>query len=305
MRRSSRYPAAAVFLAVLLAAVPSAAQQPKVFRIVLVPERNIFDQEQKYRNLCDHLCSVLPVRVVFEVLQGYEEVMVEIETGTAQGAVLGSFLMAHGIARHDFIPLARPAWNTGDSFYRSYIFKRTQSPITEDVGSWKGKSFAFANRHTSAGYFFPLAVLRDQGVQRGEDHFSKVQVTGSHDTAVWVVASGLADIGAAKSTVFDEMMASRPGLADKIQVLRTGGRFPDATFVVNPRVEAEMRDALKNALLDLSTTPQGKAVLERFGASRFVPSEAGDYDDVFRVIEAAGFDIYKLPITTQDLETGR
>ena len=302
LRKSSRYIAAAALAAALFAASSAAAQKMEVLRLALVPERNVFDQEEKYRPLCDYLYNRVGTTVVFEVLKDYEDVMREIEGNRAHGGVLGSFLMAHGMAKHGFVPLVRPVWESGESNYSSYIFKRAGSPATRDVATWKGKSFAFANRSTSAGYFFPMAVLRKNGVLNGEGHFSEVQVTGSHDTAVWMVASGLADIGAAKSTIFDEMVKMRPGLGDRVEMLYTGGRFPDATFMVNPQVPREIRDRLKKALLGISSDPQGKDVLKRFGARGFIPSDPEDYDDVYRVIKSAGIDIDNLSVTSHGRE---
>ncbi len=281
------------------------AQEPQTLRIALVPERNVFEQERKYRILCDYLCGKVGLTFEFEVMRDYEDVMLAIETNQVAGGVLGSFLMAHGMARHGFVPLARPVWKTGESTYSSYIFKQSGAPLTKDVSTWRGKSFAFANRHTSAGYFFPLALLKKNGVHRGENHFSSVQVTGSHDTAVWMVASGLADLGATKNTIFEEMMSRREGLIDRIQVLYTGGKFPDATFMVNSQVPVELRNRVREVLLGLSSDPEGVAVLESFGADRFIPSNREDYDDVFRVVKEAGFDIDRLPITSLDREEGK
>jgi len=280
-------------------AVQAAEQDQDTFLFVLVPERNIFEQEKKYRILCEYLCDRLSINVDFAVLSSYEDVMKQIVDGKAQGGVMGSFLAAHTMAKHGMVPLVRPEWLSGRSYYSSRVFKRAGTALTRDVRSWKGKSIALVNRHTSAGFFFPLALLKENGVDDPDDFFSKIVFTGSHDAPVWMVARGLADLGAAKDSIFDETLRKRPELKDQIEVLYSGGHFPDATFMVSPRVLPALRDALINAFLDMDSTPDGKNVLSRFGAKRFILSPPGDYGDVHRVVKESGFDILDVWVEDQ------
>lgn len=277
----------------LLSAGPVAASETgtDTFLFALVPERNIFEQEQKYKILCNYLGDRLSMRVDFKVFKSYEDVMEQMVEGKAQGGVLGSFLAAHTMARHGMIPLVRPQWLSGRSHYSSRLFKGAGLDLTRDVTSWKGKSVALVNRHTSAGYFFPLAVLRENGVTDPEGFFSRMIFTGSHDATVWMVARGLADLGVAKDSIFEEILRKRPELRDKVEVLYSGGNFPDATFMAGTWVPPALRENIANAFLDMDSTSEGRSVLSRFGATRFVPSPPGDYSDVQRVVREAGFDI--------------
>jgi len=284
-----------VVLALLAAGpVPAADQEKETIRLVLVPERNIFDQEKKYRLLSDYLNKHLPFHLVFDVLSGYEEVMDQIVKEQAHGGIVGSFLVAHGVEEHDMTPLVRPEWISADSYYRSYIFKQAGSKLTKDVHSWKGTAIALVNRHTSAGYFFPMALLKREGVDDPEGFFSNIIFTGSHDAPVWMVARGLADIGAAKDIVFEETLRKRPELREKVEVLHVGGRFPDATLVVGPNVPDSVRNTLQSAFLDMDSTFEGKKVLNRFGAAKFIHSPIDDYGDVYQVVKDAGFNIHDM-----------
>ena len=280
-------------------AVHAAEPDKEVFLFALVPERNIFEQEKKYKILCEYLCDRLSVKVDFAVLSSYEEVMEQMTEGKAQGGVMGSYLAAHTMARHGMIPLIRPEWNSGRSYYSSKIFKAADSEITRDVRSWDGKTIALVNRHTSAGFFYPLALLRENGITDPDNFFSKMIFTGSHDAPVWMVARGLADLGAAKDSIFEETLRKKPELRDRVQVLYTGGNFPDATFMVTSKVLPAIRDALVNAFLGMDSTTEGRNVLSRFGAQRFILSPAGDYADVERVVKESGFDIREMWVEEQ------
>jgi len=274
--------------------VQAAEKDKETFLFALVPERNIFEQEKKYNILCEFLCDRLSGKVDFKVLPSYEDVMEQMVDGRVQGGVLGSFLAAHSMAKHGMIPLVRPEWLSGRSHYSSRVFKRTGTDLTQDVGSWKGKSIAMVNRHTSAGFFYPLAILKENGIADADGFFSKIVFTGSHDAPVWMVARGLTDLGAAKDSIFEETLRKRPELGEKIEVLYSGGHFPDATFMVSPKVPSALREAITNAFLDMDSTFEGKKVLNRFGANRFILSSPGDYGDVQRVVKEAGFDIHDM-----------
>ena len=289
---------AGLFLVGLLVgtSVAQAANEKKAFRIVLTPERNIFEQQRKYQNLCDYSCKLLPLNFRFEVLKGYKEVLLALKEGRADGAFMGSFIAAYGIDNYGFIPLVRPVWPTGESHYRSYIFKRSGLPVTRDIATWKGRSFVFVGPHTSAGYFFPLSLLRSNGVKEPGEFFSNIRFAGSHDAAVWMVANGIADIGAAKNTVFKEFIKHKPELGEKIEILYTGGNYPDSTLVVRAEIPQEIRESMRRVFLRMDSNQEGQGVLKMFGALKFVKTSPDEYDGVRQVVKESGYEINSIRV---------
>jgi phosphonate transport system substrate-binding protein len=285
-------------LAVLMVSVSvaQAANGRKPFRVVLVPERNIFDQQRKYQNLCNYTCELLPMDFRFEVLKGYKEVLLALKEGKADGAFMGSFVATYGIDNYGLIPLVRPVWPSGESHYKSFIFKRSGLAVTRDISTWKGRSFVFAGPHTSAGYFYPLSLLRTSGVKEPGDFFSRVQFAGSHDAAIWMVANGIADIGAAKNTIFEEYTKRKPELGKKVELLYSGGHYPDSTLIVTPEVPREVREAIRTVFLRMSSQPDGQEVLKMFGALKFVTTSSDEYGDVRQVVKGSGKDISKMKL---------
>ncbi len=288
--------AAALALAALLVMVPAAqaANEKKQFRVVLVPERNIFEQQRKYQNLCDYTCELLPLDITFEVLKGYKEVLQAMNEGRAEGAFMGSFVAAYSIDNYGFIPLVRPVWPSGESHYSSYIFKRAGLPITRDISTWKGRSFVFVSPLTSAGYFFPLSLLRSNGVRVPGEFFSRIQFSGSHDAAVWMVANDIVEIGAAKSTVYKEFIKRKPELGERVELLYTGGHYPDSTLVVRPEVPREIRETMRTVFIRMSSNQEGQEVLKMFGALKFVMASSEEYGDVRQVVKGSGYEIKKI-----------
>ena len=273
-----------------------AANGDELLRIVLVPERNIFEQQRKYQNLCDYMGKLLPMEFRFQVLKGYREVLSALKEGKAGGAFMGSFVATYGIDNYGLIPLVRPVWPSGESHYSSYIFKRSGLPVTRDITTWKGRSFVFVGPHTSAGYFFPLSLLWKNGVKEPGEFFSGVQFAGSHDAAVWMVANDLADLGAAKNTVFKEYVNRRPELGDKLEILYTGGHFPDSTLVVISDLHQELREAIRTVFLRMDSHREGREVLKMFGAMKFVNTSPVEFADVRRTAAQSGSDVTSMKI---------
>jgi phosphonate transport system substrate-binding protein len=294
LKRWSKAAALALVALVALVPVAQAADGKKPFRIVLVPERNIFEQQRKYENLCDYTCELLPLDITYEVLKGYKEVLTAMKEGRADGAFMGSFVAAYSIDNYGFIPLVRPVWPSGESHYSSYIFKRSGLPVTRDITTWKGRSFVFVSPLTSAGYFFPLSLLRSNGVKEPGEFFSRIQFSGTHDAAVWMVANDIVDIGAAKNTVYNEFIKRKPELREKIELLYTGGHYPDSTLVVRPEISLEVREAMRTVFIRMTAHQEGLEVLKMFGALKFVKASSEEYGDVRQVVKGSGYEINKI-----------
>ncbi len=265
-------------------------------RIVSAPERNLFVQERQFQVLCEYVCSHLPVPMKVEVLESYRAVLNALSAGEAHGGFLGSFSGAYGIEKFGLVPLVRPQWLSGETHFRSYVFTRSGLSLTRDVGTWKGAPIVFVSPLTTSGYFFPLALLRRAGITEPGTFFSRVQFSGSHDAAIWMVANGMADLGAVKGTIFEESLLNRPDMKKKLKVLYKGGQFPDSTLMVAPGVPREVREALRTVFLRMADNPEGVASLRKFGARKFVRATREDYASVRSVVKECGYDLADLEI---------
>ena len=151
--------------------------------------------------------------------------------------------------------------------------------------------------HTSAGYFFPLALLRKEGISEPAGYFSRTQFSGSHDAAVWMVANDIADMGAAKNTVYDELLERKPELTSRVEILYKGGHYPDATLCLKKETPTEIREALRTVFLGMSGHKDGLEVLKSFGANRFVSAAPDDFETVRKVVAESGYDLKKMKIS--------
>jgi len=283
-----------LFLACMLfvpsAAVPQSAQQ-KIY-IGLIPEMNIFKQKQRFKLLGDYLSKKTGIPVEFTILSRYGNILESFTSEKMDGAFFGSFTGALAIQKLGVVPLARPVNLDYTSTYQGYLFVRKDSGI-RSAAAMKGKKMAFVEKATTAGYVFPLAFLRESGITDIDAYFSEHFFTGSHDAAVLAVLNKKADIGAAKHSIYDRVRKENPRVDQELVILAKSPPVPSNGLCVRKDLGAEVRKKLKDALLSLKNEPEGKQVLENFGAVMFIETTAQDYQPVFDMAKKAGINMLR------------
>lgn len=272
------------------AASPATAGQDRLL-IGLIPEMNIFEQKERFRLLGEYLSRQTGVTVQFTLLSRYGNIIDSFTSEKMDGAFFGSFTGALAIQKLGVVPIARPVNPDNTSSYQGYLFVRKDSGIKNAAGM-KGKRMAFVEKATTAGYVFPLAWLREQGIGAGERHFSDESFfAGSHDAAIVAVLDRKADVGAAKHSMYDRVRKKDPRVESELVILATSPWVPSNGLCVRKGLDAALQKKLKAALLDLERDPQGKSVLEKFGALRFIETTAKDYQPVLDMARKAGIDM--------------
>ena len=157
----------------------------------------------------------------------------------------------------------------------------------------RGKKAAFVDNVTATGYLYALAYLKENGVNNIKSFFSDYYFTGSHDTTVYTVFAGRADIGAAKERILQEMRGKDPILKDDIVVLARSEELPDNTLCVRSDLPADFKEKLKKTLLTMHLDPEGKKVLKQMEILKFEPASNEDFAPVRELARKAGVNLRK------------
>jgi len=268
------------------------AKPGKSLTIGLLPEMNVFKQKQRFDPLAAYLSEHMGIEVKLTILSRYGNIIERIKEEAIDGAFLGSFTGALAISQLGVEPLARPINMDGTSTYFGYIFVKKDSNI-KTVADMKGKTLALVERATTAGYIFPLAWLKRQGIDDIDSYFSDYFFTGSHDAAIDAVLNNKADVGAAKNTIYERMQELYPRITNELVILASSPRVPSNGLCVRKNLAAQDKEKLKDLLLNLHQTPEGLEVLRKLGAKRFVETAREDYLPVFDLAAEAGIDLEK------------
>jgi len=266
-----------------------AAAQEKI-TIGLLPEMNVFKQMKRFEPLAEHLSARMKVKVQLSMLSRYGNIIERFKEVNIDAAFLGSFTGALAISQLGVEPIARPINEDGASTYCGYIFTRKNSGIAS-AADMKGKTFAFVEKATTAGYVFPLAYLRRHQVGSLDDYFKAYYFTGSHDGAIDAVLNGRADVGATKNTIYNFVRKTDPRLDSELTILATSPKVPSNGLCVKPEMASATKERLRQELLALHQSQEGLAVLKSLGFQRFGEASKADYAPVFALSEEAGINL--------------
>ncbi|MBI4522466.1 MAG: phosphate/phosphite/phosphonate ABC transporter substrate-binding protein [Deltaproteobacteria bacterium] len=277
-------------LAIVLIVLFFSDSQATELRIGLIPEQNVFDQVARYRPLEDYIKKKIGMNIKFTMLSRYGNIIEHFTNRGLDGAFWGSFTGAMAITKLGIEPVARPVSRDGSSTYHGYIFVRKDSNI-RNVADMRGKIIAFVERATTAGYIFPIAYFRENGARDINTYFKEYYFTGSHDVAIRAVLSGQADVGTTINTIFNQLARADRRIEKELMILAKSPRVPANALGIRKTLDPEVERRLRDALLGIDREPDGKKILQRFGAIRFIPTVKEDYKPVFDIARRAGIDV--------------
>ncbi len=286
------------FLLIIGLCVLSTNSQARELTIGLIPEQNVFDQVARYKPVREYIASKTGLSINLTILPRYGNIIEQFTQRKLDGAFWGSFTGAMAITKLGVEPIARPLLLDGSSTYRGYIFVKKSSKIRH-VTDMRGKTVAFVERATTAGYVFPIAYFRENGVADIDGYFKEYYFTGSHDAAIRAVLNGEADVGTAKNTIFNLVAGKDARVARDLIVLAESPTVPSNGLGVGKTLKPEIKTQLKDVLLRMDRDPEGAAILKGFGALKFIPTAKEDYSPVFDIARKAGIDVEKYVYVNQ------
>ncbi len=258
--------------------------------IGLVPEQNIFKQRKRYEPLADYLSKKVGVNIKLKVFTRYGNIIDHFVSEGLDAAFLGSLTYALAHSKLGMEAIARPENIDGVSSYHGLIFVRKDSGI-ETVKDMKGKSFAFVDRATTAGYLLPLAYFKEHGIKDYRVFLKEVYFTGTHEGAIEDVLNGKVDIGAAKNTVFMKLANQDSRIKTELRILKRSPDVPESGLAVREDLDHAIKKKLKETLLNMHNDPDGINVLSNFGAKRFIETNDGDYATVYQYMQEIGLNL--------------
>jgi len=264
---------------------PAPAKKPiaRTLLIGLIPEQNIFKQMERYEPLMGYLHRKTGIKLKIKILPRYGNIIDNFNSSDLDGAFFGSFTYALAHAKIGVEAVARPVWLDNSSTYNGLIFVRKDVGI-RTARDMKGKRFAFVDKATTAGYLLPLEYFHKNGISNYKGYLKESYFTGTHEDAIYDVLNKKADIGAAKNTVFQRIAKNDPRVMKELVVLERSPDVPENALALRSDIGVPVRDRLKDELLKMNQDPDGKKVLEQFGAQRFIETRNEEYDVIVKYV---------------------
>lgn len=166
---------------------------------------------------------------------------------------------------HPWQILCRPV-QYGSVLYQGQIIVRHDSQFNS-VHDLRGQTFAYVDRYSGSGFFFPNLYLASQGIQP-LDFFSKVFFTQSHRNSILGVLDGTY----AAAAVFSASLLHQSD--QSLKVIARTGPIPNDPFVVRDDLDADLKSKIEHAMLTMHEDPEGveflKILKELRGTEKFV-----------------------------------
>jgi len=284
-----------VLFALIVFTAPSIEAASGKIIVGVVPEVNLVKQMDRFVPLSDYLDKKTGYDVEIKPLSNYGNLYEEMRDGNVDAGFFGSFVYCMTRARIGVIPIARPVLPGGRSTYSGILFVRNDVGIKKS-SDLKGKTIALADPATSGGYLAQKDYLAGKGINIDKD--MKIVWVGSHEAAIRAVMSHQAEVGGAKDSIVKKYRKENKVFDTLIEIINetpSGKGFPDNTFAVRKGLEQVKIDALKKALLHMDTDPEGKKVLQRFGAVRFIPTSDDDFKPLYDLVRHLRIDLASYP----------
>jgi phosphonate transport system substrate-binding protein len=238
---------------------------PKALTLAVIPVENTSLTTDRFGPIAKYLSDAIGIPVTLRIANDYAAVIEAQRAGNAQIAWYGPASFARAVMTGvKTIPLVNQRHDTGLNGYYSVLWVRADSPY-KTVQDLKGKILALVDPNSTSGNNAPRYFLsHNQGINNLEAFFGKVFFAGSHENALLALAQGSADVAANEyfSPVdnIPTRLAARGLLKDANGKTLTPGDFriifksdllPEGPFSVLASVPADLRQKIKQALLDL------------------------------------------------------
>jgi len=167
----------------------------------------------------------------------------------------------------------------GRPLYRSYLIVPAKDIKTRSIADLKGQVFVYADPHSNTGYLVPRFAIKQLGENPGT-FFRKTFFTWSHRKLIEAVAVGLAQGGMVDSYIWDSLAQNNPSLTARTRIADQSKQYGFPPLVAHKTVPPEEFKAMQDVLLGMTSSPEGKTILERFNLDGFTLGDPALYRGV-------------------------
>lgn len=230
---------------------------------VISPKGNV----ESYSDLLNYIGRKLNRPVQLVQRQTYAEVNDLIKSGEVDLGFVCTSAYVAGQREFGMELLVAPQVG-GETVYYSFLIVPSDSPA-RSMADLRGKVFAFTDPMSLTGRVYPTSLVKALG-ESPETFFARVFFTYSHDNAIKAVANKVADGANVDSLVYDFFVTRDPTIAQRTRVIHRSPAFGIPPVVVNPKLSPQLKESLRNLLLQMDTDLDAQPILRNLMIERFV-----------------------------------
>jgi phosphonate transport system substrate-binding protein len=171
----------------------------------------------------------------------------------------------------------------GRPVYFSEVIVPAGAPY-HNFADLRGTTFAYNEVHSLSGYLFVRHHLAQLGENPG--FFGEWRASGSHAHSMDLVEQGSVAAATIDSVVLAMELAQHPARAAAFRVVERLGPYPMPPVAAVTGLAAQIHKRLTQALITMSHSSHGWAILAKAGVKCFAPVVDEDYHPIRRIIQA-------------------
>ncbi len=159
-----------------------------------------------------------------------------------------------------------------------YVLASKDSGIKK-MDDLKGKIFAFTNAPSNTGKNAVVSLLLDMK-EKPETFFKQYVYTYNHYSSIRAVAEKKVDAASVSSCAFELIKKIDPAVISGLNIIFKSRLYPTSPFVVRSDIEPELKNRLKEVLLNMHKDLEGRRILGRMSIDKFVALDEDSYADI-------------------------
>lgn len=216
-----------------------------------------FLQPEKLREQIQPVCSYLEKKlgrsVQMTTVSDYESLARLLELKKIHIAWFSHASFEKLKGKNQWQSICRPKQN-GSVLYDGQIVVGQQSAF-KNIQDLRGHVFAYVDRYSGSGFYFPNIFMTEQGIKPLE-FFSRVVFTQSHRSSILGVLDGTYDAAA----VFSTSLVNQN--AEGLRVIARTGPIANDPLVVREDLDPDLKSRIEKAMLTMHEDPDGIEALK-------------------------------------------
>lgn len=250
----------------------------------------------------DYIGNILGMSVDVNIATDYTTIVEAMESGQvdvgimppaaySQARSLGAAESILSSTLVDYDENEQPVEGSSTGTFKAEVLVAADADI-DSYEDLEGKNLAYLSVSSASGYIYPVAEMKEAGVDLDACNMTAINDVTS---AMKAVLNGQVDacfVFEGARYVFREAVTDDEGnavdLFSELKVAKlSDGDIPNDAIAVLPSMPEETKEAVKAAFLQMASEEEGLEIMSTWGHTGYVESDETAYDTIAAYIEAA------------------
>lgn len=278
--------------ALMAGSVMSVCADGDTLNVQFVPTNNDGSMEAKTGPFADYLSEKLGMDVEVTLATDYSTIVEAMASGKVDLGIMppAAYVQARNLDAAEALlssqlvaydeDTEQPLEDTYTSTFKGEVLVKADSDM-ESLEDLKGKKIATLSPNSASGYIYPVAEMKDLGI----DPLTDCTLTTVNDipSEITAVLNGQQDacfVFQGARYVFASKFSDYDLFKDLKVLYLTEGDIPNDAIAVQPSMDDELKDKIKEVFLNMADDEEGKDAMSLWGHTGYGEADEAAYDTI-------------------------